>query len=164
MMTQRGGRRWMTAAFSFSLLAIVIVAVAPRPTRARDVPRLAVLIAAPWEGERAMSQDMLSMADAVKQRGWPSEQIMTLEGVLTRNVLLDFIGNVSRRIASLQRGDVFFAVSAHGMFHGTTAADARPGLLLSDGEPASYYEVFWDEIFDTLQMPPGVRLILLPDS
>ncbi len=152
----------MTAAFVCVLL--LSAALAPRESRAQDPRRLAVLIAAPWEGEIAMSQDMLSMADAVKQRGFTPDQILTLEGVLTRNVLLDFLGNVALRVASWDRGDVLLAVSSHGTFRGTTAADARPGLLLSANEPASLHEVFWDEIFRALGLPAGVRLILLPDS
>jgi len=160
-------RRSSTRAIAVTVLflALLSVFVTASPAFAADPGRLAVLIAAPWEGEIAMSQDMLAISDALKQRGFRGEQIVSVEGVLTRNVLLDFLANVSRRVAGWSSGgDLFVFVSGHGAFRGTSAADARVGLLLSGDGLAADHEVWWDEVFATLRTPPGVRVILLPDT
>ena len=154
----------MAAAFVCALLLTLVVFVFARDLPAQEKRRLAVLVAAPWEGETVMSQDMFSMADALRQRGFAPGEVVGLEGVLTRNVLLDFVANAGRRIATWDRGDVVFFLSGHGTFSGTTVADARPGVRLSGDGLAADYEVFWDEIFAALRIPNRVRLIVLPDT
>jgi hypothetical protein len=130
-----------------------------------DVRRLAILVAAPWEGETAMHNDLVAVYNALRQRGFAPEEFLVLEGSLTRSVLLAFLHDIQRRIAPWQKGDVWFSFSGHGTFSGMTVTDARPGLLFtSEMSPAQEQQVFWDEIFATLQVPTTVQLTVLPDS
>jgi hypothetical protein len=127
--------------------------------------RLAILVAAPWEGETAMHNDLVAVYNALRQRGFAPEEFLVLEGPLTRSVLLAFLHDIQRRLALWQKGDVWFSFSGHGTFSGMTAADARPGLLFTSEIPPSHeHQVFWDEIFATLQVPTAVQLTILPDS
>src|SRR5215475_2542053 len=106
--------------------------------------RLALLVAAPWEGETAMHNDLVVIYDALRQRGFAPEEFLVLEGALTRSVLLAFLRDVQRRIGSWQRGDVWFHFGGHGTFRGTTAADAQPGLQLTSAlRPSSEEHVWW---------------------
>ena len=130
-----------------------------------EARRLALLVAAPWEGETAMHNDLIATYNALRQRGFSPEEILVLEGSLTRGLLLSFLQNVHGRLASWQQGEVWFSFSGHGTFSGMSASDARPGLLLtSESLPAREHQVFWDEVFAALQVPMSVQFTLLPDS
>jgi hypothetical protein len=127
--------------------------------------RLALLVAAPWEGETAMHNDLVAIYNALRQRGFAPEEFVILEGFLTRSVLLAFLHDVQRRVGSWQRGEVWFSLSGHGTLRGTTAAEAQPGLLLTNAlHPSPEEQVWWEEVFATLQVPAAVQLTLLPDS
>ena len=127
--------------------------------------RLALLVAAPWEGETAMHNDLVAIYNALRQRGFAPEEFLVLEGALTRSILLAFLHEAQRRIGAWQRGDVWFSFSGHGTFRGTTAADAQPGLLLTSAlHPSHEEQVWWEEIFAALQVPAAVQLTVLPDS
>lgn len=127
--------------------------------------RLAILVAAPWEGETAMHNDLVATYTALRQRGFSPEEFLVLEGVLTRSVFLAFLQDVQRRIGAWQQGEVWFSFSGHGTFRGTTVATARPGLLLTSRVPPSQEDqVFWDELFAVVQVPPTMLFILLPDA
>src|SRR3989442_7903543 len=78
--------------------------------------RLALLVAAPWEGETAMHNDLVAIYNALRQRGFAPEEFLVLEGALTRSVLLAFLHDVQKRIGALQRGGVWFSFSGHGNF------------------------------------------------
>ena len=127
--------------------------------------RLAILVAAPWEGETAMHNDLVAIYDSLRQRGFAPEECLVLEGPLTRSRLLAFLHDAQKRIAAWQRGDVWVSFSGHGTFRGTTAAEAQPGLLLTSALHPSHEEhVWWEEVFAALQVPAAVQLTLLPDS
>jgi hypothetical protein len=127
--------------------------------------RLALLVAAPWEGETAMHNDLVAIYNALRQRGFAPEQFLILEGSLTRSVLLAFLHDVQRRIGAWQRGEVWFSFSGHGTLRGTTAAEAQPGLLLTSAlHPSHEEQVWWEEVFAAFQVPAAVQLTLLPDS
>jgi hypothetical protein len=112
-----------------------------------------------------MHNDLVAIYNALHHRGFSPEEFLVLEGSLTRSLLLAFLQDVQRRLSSWQRGDVWLSFSGHGMFHGTTAAEARPGLLLAGAHsPSQEEQVFWDEIFAVLQVPDAVQLFLLPDT
>jgi hypothetical protein len=145
------------------LALLVVLAVIP-PIAAADEPRLAVLIAAPWSGEMAMSQDVAAASLALRRRGFAAGEILVLDGEQTRDSILRFLALVRQRIAPWKSGDVFMAVAAHGAFTGAKAADARPALLLSAREPVADHLLFWDEIFNAVAVPAGVRVTLLPDA
>src|SRR5262245_44376849 len=127
--------------------------------------RLAILVAAPWEGETAMHNDLVALYNALRQRGFAPEEFLVLEGPLTRSVLLAFLHDVQKRISAWQRGDVWFSFSGHGTLRGTTAVEAQPGLLLTSALRPSHEEhVWWEEVLAALQVPAPVQLTLLPDS
>lgn len=155
-MRHRGGRRFLAAAAVCSLSLVLFVF----PAYASE-PRLAVLIAAPWAGETAMSDDVRALATALGKRGFTGDRILVADGVATRKQLLDVLTHAAGRIASWDRGVVFLAISGHGSFQGTSAAEARPALQLADGVDR---DLFWDEVFAALRVPAGVRVILLPDT
>jgi hypothetical protein len=132
---------------------------------AREARRLAVLIAAPWEGETAMHNDLVAIYNALRQRGFSPEEFLVLEGFLTRSLLFASLHDIQKRIGSWQGGEVWVFFSGHGTFTGTIASEARPGLLLTSAlHPSVEQQVFWDEIFAALQVPASVQLILFPDS
>jgi hypothetical protein len=127
--------------------------------------RLAILIAAPWPGEIAMHNDLLAIGGALSQRGYSANEIMLLEGQLDRKSLLSLLDEARNRVAKWKDGEVFLYFGGHGYYSGSTASDARPGLLLvADPEYSSNIAVFWDEVFKTINVPPMVSLIILPDS
>src|SRR5438445_12649344 len=53
--------------------------------------RLALLVAAPWEGETAMHNELVAIYNALRQRGFAPEECIVLEGALTRYVILAFL-------------------------------------------------------------------------
>ena len=132
---------------------------------AEEARRLAILVAAPWDGELAMHNDVVALLRVLRQRGFSPADVLLLEDRLTRRPLLAFLEDADRRIAAWPSGEVWLFVSGHGAFTGTRPSEARPGLLLSGEVPPSKdHHVGWDEIFATLQAPPGVRVTLLPDT
>jgi hypothetical protein len=140
-------------------LGLVVAAAAPASSR------LAVLIAGPWEGEIAMQNDVVAMIDALRRRGFARDELVVLEGRLTRAALLAFLQDVHQRIAAWARGEILLHVSGHGTLEGKTAATARAGLVFTSVfHPGPDDIVWWDEVFAALQAPSDVRVILLPDS
>ena len=156
----RSSRQWHV------ILMLVLVLLGQTtsadPEQAR---RLAILVAMPWEGETAMHNDLLATYDALRQRAFSPEELLVLAGPLTRSGLLAFLHDIHRRIAPWPSGDVWFSFSGHGTFTGMTGAEARPGLLFTGEMPPSpEHQVFWDEVFATLRVPPAVQLTVLPDT
>jgi hypothetical protein len=146
---------------------MLVLVLLGRSTAAEPEParRLAILVAVPWEGETAMYNDLTATYGALRQRGFASEAVLVLAGPLTRSGLLAFLHDIHRRIAPWPRGDVWFSFSGHGAFTGMTTAEARPGLLFTSEMSASpEHQMFWDEVFAALQVPPAVQLTVLPDS
>jgi hypothetical protein len=152
----RGGRRGRAAA---AVCALLLAFLAPSASAAE--PRLAVLIAAPWSGETAMAADIRALSVALAKRGFTGDRVVVADDVVTRKQLLDVLARAAERIAGWDRGTVFFGISGHGSFQGSTAAEARPALQLADGPDR---DVPWDDVFAALRVPVGVRVILLPDS
>ena len=126
--------------------------------------QLALLIAAPQPGEVAMFNDMLAMDQALRERGFPADQIRMVHGRLDRSLVLAFLEAAARQLTAWTTGTLFVHYSGHGFFSGETADEARSGLLFADGgESTAHGHLFWDEFFDALALPDGVQLILLPD-
>ena len=127
--------------------------------------RLAILVAAPWEGETAMHNDLVATYSALRQRGFSPEEFLVLEGTLSHSILLAFLHDVQRRISSWQSGTVWLSFSGHGTYRGTRAAEARPGLLFTSVlHPSHEDQMFWEEVFASLQVPASVQLTVLSDS
>jgi hypothetical protein len=108
-----------------------------------------------------MGEDIGALRTALARRGFGDAELLVADGVTTRARLLDVLAQAANRVASWHGGIVMLAVSGHGSFRGTTAADARPALQLADGEDR---DVPWQDVFAALRVPPGVRLLLLPDT
>ena len=160
--------RWYCVQSRQWQVLLLLVLMLSEPATVADTgkaQRLALLVAAPWEGETAMHNDLVAIYNALRQRGFAPEEFLVLEGSLTRSVLLAFLHDVQKRIGAWQRGEVWFSFSGHGTFRGTTAAEAQPGLLLTSALRPSHEEhVWWEEVFAALQVPAPVQLTLLPDS
>jgi hypothetical protein len=130
-----------------------------------EVRRLAILVAAPWEGETAMHNDLVATYTVLRQRGFAPEEFLMLEGPLSRSLLLAFLQDVHRRIEAWPRGEVWLFFSGHGTLRGTTTADAQAGLLFTNAlHPSLEDQVWWEEVFAARQAPPAVQILLLPDS
>ena len=55
--------------------------------------------------------------------------------------------------------------AAMGPIRGTRAAEARPGLLFTSVlHPSHEDQMFWEEVFASLQVPASVQLTVLSDS
>jgi hypothetical protein len=127
--------------------------------------RLALLIISPWEGETAMSNDLMAMRDALRLRGFSENEIWSLEGPLDRSALMSFLQKARKRVAHWRRGEIFFYFGGHGIFTGTSVPEARPGLWFkNDPQLSAEHTVFWDEAFAALNAPANVKVVLLPDN
>jgi hypothetical protein len=128
---------------------------------------LALLIAAPLRGESAMHGDVQSVYEAFRQRGVSPEDLLVLEGRLSRDLLLGALEAIRSRVAGWMDGDVFLYFSGHGAYAPLDAIDAtavEPALVFAQEEMATPARwLFWREVFATLVLPPRVRLALLPD-
>lgn len=132
---------------------------------ARPAQRIALLIGCPWNrsGEEIVIQnDVASLRSALEKRGFQASEIKELSGKVDRGAVLGAVDSISRAIASWKEGDVLLYYSGHGSFSGNDARTARPALALAS-EASGDHVVYWDEVFSALHLPPGVRLVLLPD-
>jgi hypothetical protein len=154
--------------WGLAVLAVVGALLAPGPPSESASPprRLAILVASAWKDDTSAHADVTATYQVLRRRGFAPEELMVLSGPLTRSALLAFLHDVRRRLASWDAGEVWLSYSGHGFYEGKTAADARPGLLLT-GEPlppGPEQQIFWDEVFAALQVPAAVPLTVLPDS
>jgi hypothetical protein len=134
-------------------------AIADRPQR------LALLIAAPWEGEVAMHNDLIAMYNALRQRGFLHREILSLEGQLNRRSLISFLQKARGRMATWRQGELLLYFGGHGIYTGTNASESRPGLWLRhDLKQSVKYTMFWDEVFAALNVSADVKVTLLPDT
>lgn len=126
--------------------------------------QLAVLIGAPHQDQSSMHHDLAAMYQALKRRGLTSEEILCLEGKIDRRLLLGFLDAIHHGIADWEQGALFLYVTGHGFFSSENAEDARVGVLLQPTEQVGDdHHVLWDELFQALSVPGGVKLTLLPD-
>ncbi len=130
----------------------------------RERPRLAVLIGAPHKGDASMHNDLIAMYDALQTRGLGSEEILSLEGNLDRQMLMSFLKEVGHRMALWRVGELFLYFSGHGFFVGDTVENARVGVKLQDAhQEMAEYHVYWDEMLCALAIPAAVTCTMLPD-
>ena len=132
--------------------------------RRSEHPRQALLIGTPNEGDVSMHNDLAAMYDALKARGLASEEILSIEGNLDRQILMPFLEGVSHRIAKWREGQLFLYLSGHGFFSGDIVEDARVGIQLQNATAGlSVQNVYWDEVFSTLSIPEVVTVTMLID-
>lgn len=129
--------------------------------------QLALLVAAAHPGDTAMREDVAAMSAALHHRGYQDEEILCLDGLLTREQVIEFLTEGSDRIAEWTDGQLFLHYSGHGAFwpwDAVAAADASPAW---QPEPDTLLSpdrwVFWGEVFAALATPAGVDLVVLPD-
>jgi hypothetical protein len=147
------------------VFCVVMLAALVFAGDARPAPRIALLIGCAWNtpGEgNVIQNDVASLRSALEKRGFQGSEIKELSGRVDRRAVLSAVHAVSRAVASWQEGEVFLYYSGQGSFSGTSASTARPALALAS-EASAGHLVYWDEVFSALQLPPGVRLVLLPD-
>lgn len=134
------------------------------PFRKRNHPRQALLIGTPNEGDVSMHNDLAAMYVALKTRGLAPEEILSIEGKLSRQILMSFLEGVSHSIAQWREGQFFLYLSGHGFFTGDTAKDARVGVQLQKPiAGSSAQNVYWDEVFSALSIPEVVTVTMLTD-
>jgi hypothetical protein len=132
----------------------------------KDPRRLALLIAVPDERAayaEAAWNDQAAMHQALRARGVAPGQILTLGGSVGRAQVLDFLRDAGRRVAKWQDGLVILHYTGSGYWpEGNVAVDKTKTGLDHLG-PAHDEHILWDEVFAALDLPAGVRLLLLPD-
>ena len=141
------------------LSCLLLLSCSSVSTFADEPKRLAVIISAAWGADEAIHNDSMAMHQALRQRGLRANEILSLEGSLNRNIVLSFLNEIGKAIATWREGEIILYYTGHGSLEGKTAREAIVGLQLSMQEKVS-----WNEVFIALQIPPKVRLILLPDS
>lgn len=130
----------------------------------QPTPCLAVILAAPQDGEAAMHSDMTAMNCALHDRGLSADRIYSLHGQLNRPLVLAILQAVPSPHEWMARGYTLCPCQRSRLFSGATAQTARPGLLFRQTDDVeNQYHLFWDEFFAALCLPPGVQFILLPD-
>jgi hypothetical protein len=158
-------RLWPQWALVLACLLHACLALCPQASSEPTGAKLAILLGALWPGEPAVPQDLSAMYEALRQRAFQPEDVLRVEGVLTRPIFLAALHTAQARIASWSTGDVLLYVSGHGTYRGTTAATAAPGVLLRDALPLTAEDVvWWEDIWHALGVPPGVRLTVVPDT
>ncbi len=153
----------------FAVVALLLaVAAAAVPAegggkKAKPDRKLAIFIAAPIKGySDAAFNDSDAMYRALRARGFEPEQILVLYGALKREQVLSYLKDAGRRVAGWSDGQVVLYLSCSGHFPPIKEGEKiKTGIQLQeDGSPEF---VLWDEIFEALAVPQGVRLLLLPD-
>ncbi len=120
--------------------------------------KLALFIAAPHGNEPEMQNDIDALQQALSMRGFTAREMQTLRGQVDRARLIDFLKRASLQVQDWKEGTIFLAYSGHGDVDGKDPMTAKPALSLANGD-----KVRWEEVFQTLRVPDGVRIILLPD-
>ncbi|MCG8348719.1 MAG: hypothetical protein MI924_13195 [Chloroflexales bacterium] len=133
-------------------------------SRRNEHPRQALLIGAPHQGNISMHNDVTAMHAALQARGLGPEEILSLEGMLDRRILITFLEGVGRRMAQWRAGELFLYFGGHGFFTGETVDEARVGVQLQDAAAgANGQHVYWEEIFVALSIPTAVTFTMLID-
>ncbi|MEZ4768870.1 MAG: hypothetical protein R2844_10655 [Caldilineales bacterium] len=129
--------------------------------------RLALLVAASHPGDTAMHADLVAMAGALNASGYRCDDILAIDGLLTREQLLAFLEAGRQRVAGWTNGQVFLHYCGHGAFWPWDAQTPEDALPAWQPEPDSLLTpdrwLFWDDVFAKLAVPAGVDLVVLPD-
>lgn len=143
-----------TMSFLLLLLGFSSSAFADEPKK------LAVIISAAWGNDTAVHNDLVAMHRALEKRGFRADEMVSLDGKLSRSLVLNFLNSIGNEVAGWQEGQVFLYYTGHGSFKGQTAKNAVVGLQLQSTAQES---IEWREVFHALRLPPTVNMILLPD-
>jgi hypothetical protein len=91
---------------------------------------LSLLIAARWEQDTIMLNDLAAIDKSLRSRDIPDNQILSIQGTLNRKSLFSFLNKARQQITESNLCNVFLYYSGHGFFTGTNTSNAQPGLLL----------------------------------
>ena len=125
--------------------------------------RLALLLAAPWEGEAFLGDDMTLMQRGLSARGLRADEVIAVLEPLDRAAVVKRLEEVRRRIAGWSGGDLFLYYDGHGMYGPAAGGGPEPGLQLNRRREQASSFLLWRELFDLVKAPPGVRVLVLPD-
>lgn len=139
--------------------------------------RLAVLIATPHGGEIAMLNDVRAMTAAAQLRGLRDDEIMVLPGdpaktQVSRADVVDFLGQVSTRIAEWKSGHVLMHYAGHGGYWSDPADnDVLHGAIVPEPPPNDErsttprpHWVTWQDFWHLVNPPGGVAVTFVPDA
>jgi hypothetical protein len=133
------------------------------PAFAASPRRLALLLAAPWEGESFLGDDLALMQEGLRARGLTAAELISVLEPLDRERVASRLEEVSRRIAGWQSGEVFLYYNGHGMYAPAGGGWPEPGLQLDRKREQASSALLWRDLFAILRAPPGVRVMVLPD-
>src|SRR5262245_9442222 len=102
--------------WSAIFLVLLMLSAEAGETLAGKTQRLALLVAASWEGEVAMHHDLVAMHDALRLRGFQAEDILTLDGPLNRESFVSFLKKARERMGKWHQGELLFYFGGHGTF------------------------------------------------
>jgi hypothetical protein len=125
---------------------------------------LAVLIGADWAADAASHNDLQAMNKALRGRGFSAEEIVSLNSSLSRAMVVSFLTEVQQRISAWKSGAVFLYYTGHGTYRRLSETEVEPGLWLNRNLPGAEQKLLWREVFETLKLPPAIKLLLLPDN
>jgi hypothetical protein len=148
-------------AFTASLGGIVFA----RTVNAAPSRRLALLFGAPWKGENFLANGVGKMQEALQARGLGAGEMMASHEPLDRERLMRRLVEVRQRISSWRDGNIFLYYDGHGMYSrsGVAGTTPEPGLQLTGDRDDPNSALLWRELWDTLRVPPGVRVLAIPD-
>lgn len=134
------------------------------PVQPSGERKLALLITVPTDNyfPNAAANDLSAMQQALRERGFKPSQILALSGGVKRQQVLSFLRDGGARAAQWSDGVVFLYYSGSGYWPkgNPPIASVKTGWELSS--QADDF-VLWDEVFAALNLPVGVRLVVLPD-
>jgi hypothetical protein len=125
--------------------------------------RLAVLLAAPWEGESFLGDDVAIMQEGLRARGVDAGEVISVLAPLDRPRLVRHLEDVRERIAAWQDGELLLYYNGHGMYGSEVNGLREPGLQLGPDRDQPTSALLWRELFATLRAPRKVRVTVLPD-
>ncbi len=131
---------------------------------AQESKKLAVLVGTDWYRDMAAHNDLEAAHKALRERGFSSEEIISLEGNLNRSMLVSFLTQIRQRTLGWENGTVFLYYSGHGSYRRISETEVEPGLHLNRNLSEAEQTMSWREVFETLKFPPQVKLLVLPDN
>src|SRR4051812_37032044 len=100
----------------------------PRAAFAATPRRLALLLAAPWEGESFLADDVAMMHAALRTRGVGAADVISVLEPLDRAGVVRRLDEVRTRMAVWEDGDLFVYYNGHGMYGEAVNGVPEPGL------------------------------------
>ncbi len=146
------------------LTTLVLIGFVAFNVLAQESNKLAVLVGADWYRETASHNDIEAMHKALRERGFSAEEIVSLDGNLSRSMVIALLTQIQKRTIGWKNGTVFLYYSGHGTYRRISETEVEPGINLNRNFAEAEQKLLWREVFETLKLPPQVKLLLLPDN